>query len=147
MTCTSVDFKNSNYPCPSCKYNCDEGSNCICCDSCTNWYHIECAKISKRRFQYLVSHPNEKFKCKFCKINKCCHSCNTITKKRTYCVNCEHVSCYTCASLPLGKFKEILASESPFYCKNCLEEHPCHICKKIVKIAVYTATSVKSGCI
>ena len=79
MTCSDEDYHDINqprYPCPSCKYDCDD-TNCIRCDFCINWFHQACAKLSNKRFKDLIQLPLKTFKCKFCKVRKNnCSDCN-----------------------------------------------------------------------
>ena len=41
------------YPCPNCKLNCLEETDCINCDKCFNWYHFSCTNLSKKDFNTL----------------------------------------------------------------------------------------------
>ena len=100
MATTIVDFKNSQAPCPMCKYNCDEDTDCILCDGCTNWFHLHCTKLSKTKFSHLQGDIT--YLCDLCKTNSNCSTCRaaiSVTSPSIYCVNCIKYFCRKCKFL------------------------------------------------
>ena len=51
------------HPCPMCKVKCVDGTECIQCDFCLNWFHFECSGLSKKSFTDHELNPNKKFQC------------------------------------------------------------------------------------
>lgn len=50
--------------CEKCKFS--DGDECIWCDMCEVWYHIECLKIPKKDFKVLTSSERYMFRCDNC---------------------------------------------------------------------------------
>ena len=58
------------YPCPVCKLNCYEETDCINCDKCLNWYHYSCTDLTKAQFNILCQ-TDGKFMCHLCSTKIC----------------------------------------------------------------------------
>ena len=103
------DAANDNiqfYPCPQCKLNCLEDTDCINCDKCFNWYHFTCSKLTKKEFNVFCNNINKKFICSLCLTKNSCHHCGKSYNNRSLrvnCVNCENTFCSKCVPLVQGK--------------------------------------------
>ena len=132
-----LDAANDNVqfnPCPQCKLNCSEGTDCISCDKCFNWYHYTCAKLTKKDFNDFCNNPRKKFICSLCLTKKSCHHCGksyTSRSLRVNCVNCENTFCSKCVPLVSGKnIRHFLSAQHTFYCHDCDESYSCLKCEK-----------------
>eukprot|EP00898_Chlorokybus_atmophyticus_P000218 jgi/Chlat1/1197/Chrsp115S00738 len=61
-------FKKGNY-CPICLkvYRNNEAAPMICCDSCQQWLHLPCAKLTDKQYKKYSDSPELKFQCDVCK--------------------------------------------------------------------------------
>ena len=88
------DSDQPRYPCPCCKYDC-ENEKCILCSYCSNWFHQECAKLSDKRFEFLGRSASAKYKCKYCskKNAECFECCKTLdypsSNNNIFCISCK----------------------------------------------------------
>ena len=131
------NYDQPRYPCPICKYDCDDDS-CILCDFCTNWLHKNCANISDKRFRTLSLSQHIKYKCKFCKTrNKTCADCGANIShdrcEKLYCVTCKDWYCAQCLNLEPNILKSYLTTDKPYFCQDCNLDYFCPICKKICR--------------
>ena len=51
--------------CSYCNSICDNGQNCILCNSCNNWKHLKCISLKLKSFRKL-SNSNSDFNCDEC---------------------------------------------------------------------------------
>ena len=121
------------YPCPNCKLNCLEETDCINCDRCFNWYHLSCTNLSKKDFNTLCR-TNGIFLCNLCLTKQNCHHCSkTFTRRslRVNCVNCENSYCSKCVPLVSDRnIRYFLSPEQTFYCQDCDWNYFCEKCEK-----------------
>ena len=127
------DENTKFYPCPNCKLNCNEETDCVNCDKCFNWYHLSCTNLLKKDFNSLCR-TNKKFLCNLCLTKKVCHHCNkkyTGRSLRVNCVNCESTFCSKCVPLISAKnIRHFLSTEQNFYCPDCDSNYFCEKCEK-----------------
>ena len=131
------DLNQPRYPCPCCRYDCDE-TNCILCDDCCNWFHQSCAKLSDKRMQHLGNSPNLKYKCKFCckKKNKCASCCKNLNEtfnNKLYCVSCVDWFCQDCLKLSSNQFLSYKNTDLPYFCQDCSLDYFCPLCSEICR--------------
>ena len=87
----AAETEISDYPCAVCMGFCLEDSNCIRCDVCMNWFHRECEKLSKSKFEALTNDTSSKYTCTICIHRRKCELCNRsprIDENFLYCVTC-----------------------------------------------------------
>ena len=142
------DLNQPRYPCPCCRYDCDE-TNCILCDDCCNWFHQSCAKLSDKRMQHLGNSPNLKYKCKFCckKKNKCASCCKNLNEtfnNKLYCVSCVDWFCQDCLKLSSNQFLSYKNTDLPYFCQDCSLDYFCPLCSENVETNVYFVVIAKN---
>ena len=123
---TGVDdiSQSNDFPCPNCKQNCED-TDCICCDSCSNWFHDECTHLTKSKLNHHRLNNLSSFKCLFCKAKKNCHTCHEPVKaspssNSLYCIKCKIVLCQSCANVDDGQISNFNTSDEMFfYCNDC----------------------------
>ena len=133
---TAVSIWQRTRPCPMCKVKCCEGTACIQCSTCLNWFHFECSNLSLKSFSDLLENPSKKSHiCKLCKIKTHCAKCkcNLSNPNRSkYCVGCLDKICINCLSIETSQTKSaIYANKKTYFCLECSRDHFCNVCDKI----------------
>ena len=122
--------------CPPCKLECKDQQDCVCCDNCHNWFHLECTNLSRRAFDQLCQNESSLFICQICKnkTKRECQICkerHTLEKITLYCVGCLNSFCTSCLPLTDQQAYVFLNTEKQYFCGECSVDHYCGDCGKI----------------
>ena len=119
----------SNHKCSNCRKvvgNVDS----ICCDTCKNWLHRKCAKISVSDFLTYRTDTSLFFQCYYCK-NFPCGKCNLPVLNHQDALGCDNKSCLKwfhlkCTQMNLMQYKELTVAKNTgmWYCPDCVP-FPC----------------------
>ena len=101
--------------CPACKACVPEDVDCIACDFCDKWYHLNCTKLTETQFELFKKDKSFSWFCDKCNKEKC-KKCNIITKGslKINCNLCEKNYHFKCAGLNKESY-----IYTPWYCFNC----------------------------
>ena len=101
--------------CPSCSLRVPEDVDCIACDYCNKWYHLECTELSKSQFDLFSKDKSFTWFCEKCSADKC-KKCNILTKGnlKIKCDLCEYKYHLPCAGL---NKKAVIYT--PWFCFKC----------------------------
>ena len=107
------------YFCPKCRARVPENCNCISCDYCRKWFHLECTDLSKQQFDIFAKDKSFEWVCDNCTSN-ICSKCNILTKDNTkmQCDQCSkkyHLKC-------VGLSKTAYIPTTLWYCNQCQDE-------------------------
>ena len=105
--------------CPSCRTKVPEDCNCISCDYCNKWYHLQCTDLTESQFDIFKKDKSFEWFCQKCESNVC-RKCNIITRDnvRIQCQKCENKYHLRCAGLS----KTAFIPATLWYCYQCLDE-------------------------
>ena len=129
-----VSLWQRNCPCPICKVKCIEGTERILCKTCHNWFHFDCAGLSKTSYDKFLLDPNKMFLCKVCKIKMHCINCNSSLKsprESIYCVGCLDKCCKSCLKQTVPDIQIFSSTEKAYFCHECTNDHFCNVCNKL----------------
>ena len=132
MTSTSLQPK-PKFPCPKCCNYCDSDTNRISCDQCSNFFHLQCTKFTKKHF-IMMKRNGAKFICEICNSKTHCDQCKINVSsclKGIYCVNCLEFSCMGCVPLSNSEVHKFLTTKQPYFCNQCSECFYCPVCGKL----------------
>ena len=130
---TNTSMPKQNYPCPNCKYFCEDTKCCITCDNCMNSYHLKCTHLNNKVLN-LIKKKNTKFICKICNDKHNCDKCDRQLNshpKGIYCVNCLEYSCLGCLSMTNDEVHKFLTTKQPYYCSACYAKFYCPECNAL----------------
>ena len=147
MTSTSIPPK-PKYLCPKCCNYCENDTNCISCDQCSNLFHLQCTKFSKKHL-IMMKRNGAKFTCEICNDKKHCDKCNLSVSsypKGIYCVNCLEFSCMGCVPLSNDEVHTFLTTKQPYFCKQCFEHFYCPSCDKLCEDNEGAEPSILCNC-
>ena len=73
----------------------------ICCDKCSNWYHLNCTEVSPKEFEYHCDNPTAKWICHKC-TNNLCKKCDSsfYHKPKIKCCVCKYNYHFSCVKIP-----------------------------------------------
>ena len=103
--------------CPSCNTRIQDNVDCIACDFCDKWYHIECTKLTRSQFELYNKEKSFSWFCDKCSYDKC-KKCNILTKGslKIKCEFCDKNYHFKCAGLNKNSY-----IYTPWYCLKCNE--------------------------
>ena len=153
---TNTSMPKQNYPCPNCKYFCEDTKCCITCDNCMNSYHLKCTHLNNKVLN-LIKKKNTKFICKICNDKHNCDKCDrqlSSHPKGIYCVNCLEYSCLGCLSMTNDEVHKFLTTKQPYYTivllvmPNSTALNVMHYVRTMRELSlVFFAIYVQTGCI
>ena len=65
--------------CPACSVRVAEDEDCIACDYCDKWYHLNCTKLTETQFEVYKKDKSFSWFCDKCN-RETCKKCDIITK-------------------------------------------------------------------
>ena len=147
MTSTSLQPK-PKFPCPKCCNYCDSDTNRISCDQCSNFFHLQCTKFTKKHF-IMMKRNGAKFICEICNSKTHCDQCKinvSSCPKGIYCVNCLEFSCMGCVPLSNSEVHKFLTTKQPYFCNQCSECFYCPACAKLCEDNEGAEPSILCNC-
>ena len=104
--------------CPSCRLRVPDDVDCIACDFCDKWYHIECTNLTKTQFDLYNKDKSFSWFCDKCSREKC-KKCDILTKGslKIKCELCKKHYHFRCAGLNKKSY-----IYTPWYCYQCNDD-------------------------
>ena len=105
--------------CPTCRARVPENSDCISCDYCRKWHHLQCTDLTKPQFEIFTKVKSFEWFCSKCVSDKC-KKCNIIRHgTKIQCDKCKHKYHLRCAGLSKSAY---IPTTPEWYCYQCNED-------------------------
>ena len=116
-------------------------TDCICCDKCEKWFHLDCCGVSEHEFNFYVNNEDP-FYCVDCVNNlgltnvgsddfcKCCFKKFSNLDDCLFFEGCFRWTHLECSTVSIKEFAKMCKNDLPFFCETCEQKMSvCFKCK------------------